>query len=202
VPLVSLISLAARSFPCSPKATELTAPPGPVSLLDKGSAAADSSRVSLSDVGLTLLAATMSRAASLPPRLDTWDQAIEALFRLGTEKPVLVVLDEFPYMAHSTSGLPSIIQHALSPRGMARTASRTRLILCGSSITFMAQLMSGSAALFGRARINLVVQAFDFRMAVLLLFSGAGFTRELEAEATSSGGTIQLVGLDRLYFGS
>jgi AAA+ ATPase superfamily predicted ATPase len=101
----------------------------------------------------------------LPPRLDTWDQAIEALFRLGTEKPVLVVLDEFPYMAHSASGLPSIIQHALSPRGMARTQSRTRLILCGSSITFMAQLMSGSAALFGRARISLVVQAFDYRMA-------------------------------------
>lgn len=101
----------------------------------------------------------------LPPRLDTWDQAIEALFRLGTDKPVLVVLDEFPYMAHSTSGLPSIIQHALSPRGMARTQSRTRLILCGSSISFMSQLVSGSAALFGRARLSLVVQAFDFRTA-------------------------------------
>jgi AAA+ ATPase superfamily predicted ATPase len=101
----------------------------------------------------------------LPPRLDSWDDAIDALFMLGKDRPTLVVLDEFPYMARSTDGLPSIIQHALSPRGMARTQSRTRLILCGSSITFMSQLMSGSAALFGRARLSMMVQAFDFRMA-------------------------------------
>jgi uncharacterized protein len=102
----------------------------------------------------------------LPPRLDSWDQAIEALFGLGAAgRPVLVVLDEFPYMARSASGLPSIIQHALSPRGKARTGSRTRLILCGSSISFMGQLVSGSAALFGRARLSLMVRAFDFRAA-------------------------------------
>lgn len=41
-------------------------------------------------------------------------------------QPVLVVLDEFPYMARSAAGLPSIIQHALSPRGMARTKLRAR----------------------------------------------------------------------------
>jgi AAA+ ATPase superfamily predicted ATPase len=101
----------------------------------------------------------------LPPRLDTWDQAIEALFLLGRDRPTLVVLDEFPYMANSTTGLPSIIQHALSPRGMARTRSRTRLILCGSSISFMSRLVSGSAALFGRARLSMVIPAFDFRTA-------------------------------------
>jgi hypothetical protein len=102
----------------------------------------------------------------LPPRLDSWDQAIEALFGLGAAgRPALVVLDEFPYMARSASGLPSIIQHALSPRGKAHTGSRTRLILCGSSISFMGQLVSGSAALFGRARLSLMVRAFDFRMA-------------------------------------
>jgi AAA+ ATPase superfamily predicted ATPase len=101
----------------------------------------------------------------LPPRLDTWDEGIEALFRLGKDKPALVVLDEFPYMANSTAGLPSIIQHALSPRGAARTQSRTRMIVCGSSISFMSKLTAGSAALFGRARLSLVVQAFDFRTA-------------------------------------
>ncbi|MGH3290178.1 MAG: ATP-binding protein [Trebonia sp.] len=102
----------------------------------------------------------------LPPRLDSWDEAIDTLFALGTgERPVLVVLDEFPYMARSAPGLASIIQHALSPRGVARTKSRTRLILCGSSISFMGQLVSGSAALFGRARLSLMVRAFDFRAA-------------------------------------
>jgi uncharacterized protein len=102
----------------------------------------------------------------LPPRLDSWDQAIRALFDLGTDgRPVLVVLDEFPYMARSEPALPSIIQHALSPRSPARTKSRARLILCGSSISFMGQLVSGAAALFGRARLSLMVGAFDFRAA-------------------------------------
>lgn len=37
---------------------------------------------------------------------------------------------------------------------------------------------------------------------VLLLFTGVGFTRELNAEAADSGGTVQLIGLERLYSGS
>lgn len=124
----------------------------------------------------------------LPPRLETWDEAIEALFLLGKDRPTLVVLDEFPYMARSTDGLPSIIQHALSPRGRARTQSRTRLILCGSSITFMSQLMSGSAALFGRARLSMMVQAFDFRMAAK--FWGVDHDRRLAAALFAmTGGT-------------
>jgi AAA+ ATPase superfamily predicted ATPase len=109
--------------------------------------------------------AIASHRGELPPRLETWDEAVEALFSLGKDRPTLVVLDEFPYMARSTDGLASIIQHALSPRGKARTQSRTRLILCGSSITFMSQLVSGPAALFGRARLSMMVHAFDFRMA-------------------------------------
>jgi hypothetical protein len=112
-----------------------------------------------------LAEAIATHTDSLPPRLENWDQAIDALFALGKDGPTLVVLDEFPYMANSAAGLPSIIQHALSPRGKARTQSRTRMILCGSSITFMSRLMSGSAALFGRARLSVMVQAFDFRTA-------------------------------------
>jgi hypothetical protein len=36
---------------------------------------------------------------------------------------------------------------------------------------------------------------------VLLLFSGADFTPGLAAEAADSGGTVQLIGLERLYSG-
>jgi AAA+ ATPase superfamily predicted ATPase len=112
-----------------------------------------------------LAEAIAAHSRTLPPRLETWDQAIEALFRLGADKPVLVVLDEFSYMANSAKGLPSIIQHALSPRGAARTQSRTRLVLCGSALSFMTGLVAGSAALYGRARFSLTVHAFDFRTA-------------------------------------
>jgi hypothetical protein len=36
----------------------------------------------------------------------------------------------------------------------------------------------------------------------LLLFGGVGFTSELAAEATASSGTVQLIGMERLYSGS
>lgn len=115
---------------------------------------------------LRRLAEAIARhTGGLPPRLENWDQGIDALFSLGAEKPTLVVLDEFPYMARSTDGLPSVIQHALSPRGKARTQSRTRMILCGSSLSFMTSLVAGSAALYGRARLGLIVHAFDYRTA-------------------------------------
>ncbi|NUT42766.1 MAG: ATP-binding protein [Thermoactinospora sp.] len=115
---------------------------------------------------LRLGQAIARHAGGLAPALNTWDDAVEALFRLGHgDEPLVVVLDEFPYMATSAPELPSIIQHALSPRGTARRESRTRLILCGSSISFMSQLVSGSAALYGRAVLSLFVPAFDFRTA-------------------------------------
>lgn len=126
-----------------------------------------------------LARAIADHTGGLPPLLENWDQAIEAIFSLGTSGPAIVVLDEFPYMANSTTGLPSIIQHALSPRGKARTRSRTRLILCGSSITFMSKLMSGSAALFGRARLSMMIQAFDYRTAAQ--FWGVGHDPALAA---------------------
>jgi uncharacterized protein len=37
---------------------------------------------------------------------------------------------------------------------------------------------------------------------VLLFFSAVGFTPELAAEAANSEGTVQLIGLERLYSGS
>lgn len=94
-----------------------------------------------------------------------WREAIDALLGLGerTERPAPVVLDEFPYLLDTAPELASVIQNALSPRGRARRASRTRLILCGSAVTTMRGLLGGSAPLRGRAALELVVRPFDFR---------------------------------------
>jgi AAA+ ATPase superfamily predicted ATPase len=106
----------------------------------------------------------------LPPgttRFATWDAAIDAVFALGedTAEPVVVIIDEFPYLLESTPGLPSVIQSALSPRGRARRRSRTRLVLRGSALTTMRGLLSGSAPLRGRAVKELMVHPFGFREA-------------------------------------
>lgn len=94
-----------------------------------------------------------------------WEEAIDALLALAQDQPLPVVLDEFPYLARRSPELPSVIQKALSPRSTARRSSKIRLLLCGSSISFMGRLLTGGAPLWGRAGLELVVPTFNFRLA-------------------------------------
>ncbi|MFG1706351.1 ATP-binding protein [Nonomuraea sp. M3C6] len=98
-------------------------------------------------------------------RFADWDEAIDALLALGNDRPAPVVLDEFPYLVHGTHELPSLIQRALSPRRRERLRSRARILLCGSSISFMGNLLMGNAPLRGRAALEMIVPTFDFRAA-------------------------------------
>jgi AAA+ ATPase superfamily predicted ATPase len=100
-----------------------------------------------------------------PVQLTDWSAAIDALLALGRDRPVTVVIDEFPYLVRAARELPSIIQHALTPGRPERTESRTRLLLCGSALSFMGGLLAGSAPLRGRAGLELPVQPLDYRAA-------------------------------------
>ncbi|HWM06390.1 MAG TPA: hypothetical protein VNP92_28955 [Actinophytocola sp.] len=116
---------------------------------------------------LRQLAEAVAQYLDMPaaPSLRDWEQAMDLLLALGREEPVPVVFDEFPYSCSSSPALPSIVQKALGPRRKERTSSRARLVLCGSSMTFMGGLLSGSAPLRGRAGLDLTVPTFDYRAA-------------------------------------
>jgi uncharacterized protein len=77
--------------------------------------------------------------------------------------PGLLVLDEFPYLCQETPGLPSIIQSLYDSQGPGAAARPLRLILCGSAISVMADLLSGTRALRGRAALELRVRPFGYR---------------------------------------
>ncbi len=100
-----------------------------------------------------------------PLALADWADAVDALLGLGRERPTTVVIDEFPYLVRASRELPSVIQHALTPGRPERTGSRTRLLLCGSALSFMGGLLAGSAPLRGRAGLELSVAPLDFRTA-------------------------------------
>ncbi|MGW4464640.1 ATP-binding protein [Micromonospora sp. NPDC004704] len=100
-----------------------------------------------------------------PVHLPDWAHAVDALLSLGRDRPTTVVLDEFPYLARTSQDLPSIVQHALTPGRPERTSSRTRLLLCGSALSFMGGLLAGSAPLRGRAGLELPVAPLDYRAA-------------------------------------
>jgi AAA+ ATPase superfamily predicted ATPase len=90
---------------------------------------------------------------------------LEEVLRIGEDHQVPLIIDEFPYLVGATPALPSYLQQALSPLSHAKEHTRTRLILCGSALTTMAQLLGGGAPLRGRATMELIVRPFRYREA-------------------------------------
>jgi hypothetical protein len=84
------------------------------------------------------------------------------MFPSFSDRPALVVIDEFPFLSKTSPALPSIIQRELGPGGSGRTSS-VRLVLCGSAMSVMGGLLAGQAPLRGRASLELVVQPFQYR---------------------------------------
>lgn len=100
-----------------------------------------------------------------PFHFADWFEAVDALLALGEDRPCPVVIDEFPYLVRANAELPSVLQEALRPMRAQRAASRARLLLCGSSLSFMGRMLSGNAPLRGRAGLELVVDPLDYRPA-------------------------------------
>lgn len=107
---------------------------------------------------------TRSRASI---QFGNWDEAVETLlaFGEGADLPALVVIDEFPYLLDGAPELPSLLQARLSPRGEAARSWRTRLVLCGSALSTMRGLLTGTAPLRGRASLEMFVHPFGYREA-------------------------------------
>lgn len=114
-------------------------------------------------VSLRLFADELVRFTGSPvPPFRDWLEAVPYLFRVVGERAVPVVIDEFPYLVKSSPALSSVIQRELGPGGTG-SASRARLLLCGSAMSVMGGLLSGQAPLRGRASLELVVHPFDYR---------------------------------------
>jgi AAA+ ATPase superfamily predicted ATPase len=101
----------------------------------------------------------------VPVHFTDWNQAVDALLGIGNDAEVPVVIDEFPYLVKASPQLPSILQAALAPRREEFTTSRTRLLLCGSAMSFMGSLLAGTAPLRGRAGLEMIVPTLDYRRA-------------------------------------
>ena len=94
--------------------------------------------------------------------IQDWGDAIALLLSSQTGQPRAVVIDEFPFLVKASPSLPSIIQRELGPGGSGHRSS-VRLLLCGSAMSVMGQLLAGQAPLRGRASLELLVQPFGYR---------------------------------------
>ena len=119
----------------------------------------------------TLARAELGRLLSQPTsgaalRLDDWPEAIAA----ALSRPVVTVLDEFGYLCDGSPELPSVIQRSIDMARRSRAATG-KLLLCGSSVAQLSNLLARDQPLFGRAQLALVINAFDYRQAAGVLES-------------------------------
>ncbi len=75
----------------------------------------------------------------------------------------LLVLDELPYLLAHSPELPSIVQELYDETGDRGNAPSVAVVLCGSALSIMTDLLSGTKPLRGRAQVDMTVKPFGFR---------------------------------------
>lgn len=94
------------------------------------------------------------------PVFQNFQEAIEYVFELSKEKKIVLVIDEYPYVAKSYKGFASILQVLIDKY---KDSSRLFLILCGSSMSFMEEQVLGyKSPLYGRRTAQFKILPFDF----------------------------------------
>ncbi|MFF2809074.1 ATP-binding protein [Streptomyces sp. NPDC058000] len=103
--------------------------------------------------------------AAPPAHWHRWDEAADALFALGDERPALVILDDFPELVGHSPALPSVLHCAYLRMRQERPDNRTRLILSGASPAVIRRLFAGPSSLHAVASLEVEVRPFSFRKA-------------------------------------
>jgi AAA+ ATPase superfamily predicted ATPase len=90
----------------------------------------------------------------------TWEMALREAATLSERGRLILIMDEFPYAAQSEGALPSLLQnawdHAFKP-------TRTVLVLAGSLVGMMIDLLGYHAPLYGRMTAQLDLKPLPFR---------------------------------------
>lgn len=99
------------------------------------------------------------------PGLSGWEHLINAIRERARATPGLtLVLDEFPYLCEANPGLPSVLQKIRDE--VTQEATPFNLILCGSRIAFMSELLAERNPLYGRQSAVMDLKPLPFREAV------------------------------------
>ncbi|MBE6141859.1 MAG: ATP-binding protein [Erysipelotrichaceae bacterium] len=81
------------------------------------------------------------------------------IFNQSLDKPVILVLDEYPYLRKNNSALDSILQSLIDEY---KSRSQLKFLLCGSFVAVMEDLLSEKNPLYGRFSIKINVRQMDY----------------------------------------
>ena len=93
------------------------------------------------------------------PVYQSFSDAFLALFQRAQRERVILVIDEYPYLAESEPSVSSVLQALIDEYG---GSSRLFLVLCGSSMSFMKeQVLGEESPLYGRSTLQLELRPCD-----------------------------------------
>jgi AAA+ ATPase superfamily predicted ATPase len=91
---------------------------------------------------------------------QSFQAAFEYVFKLAETRRLILVIDEYPYVAGAPKSLASTLQALIDKN---KDTSRLFLILCGSSMSFMENhVLAYKAPLYGRRTAQMKILPFDF----------------------------------------
>lgn len=95
------------------------------------------------------------------PVFTDYNAALAELTALAANERLIVVIDEYPYLAKAYPAISSMLQHIIDHKW---SDSSMFLILCGSSMTFMEnQVLGQESPLYGRRTGQIRVEPMDYR---------------------------------------
>lgn len=112
-------------------------------------------RALLDEFSALLWRAANAEAQSAPV-FRGWADAFEYAGRLSRARRLVVVLDEFPYVAAVDPTLPSVLQRVWDAQ---LSSTRLMMVLCGSSVSYMEhEVLSQKSPLFGRRSAQMLLE--------------------------------------------
>ena len=89
-----------------------------------------------------------------------WQTAFQYLGDKASEEKLVLIIDEFPFIAGENPSVKSILQHIIDHSWKEKNIF---LILCGSSVSFMEnEIMGYKSPLYGRSTGQLEILPFDY----------------------------------------
>ena len=114
----------------------------------------------------------ISETFGFPPlAFSSFEEVLTFLYKQATEKNLIVVIDEYPYLRNVVKGLDSIIQSFIDNN----SNSKLKIILCGSFVETMKSLLEEKSPLYGRFDLVMNLKAMDYYDSALFY---EGFSNE------------------------
>ncbi len=106
------------------------------------------------------------------PAFKNMEALLQFLFKMSEKEPLILVLDEYPYLRENSKGLDSILQTLID---QYKDTSNIKLIVCGSYVDTMKALLEKQNPLYGRIDLTINLKPMDYYESALFY---PGFSAE------------------------